>query len=253
MKTSLIHVPLIVLLISAPCMGQTMFRGDAAHSGVYPGDGPNKFQGVKWKFPTGDRVVSSPVWSNGVIYFGSDDHNLYAVDAWTGRQNWKFGTQGPVPSTPAVAGGTVCFGSYDGKFYALDAQNGKLKWKFATDGERRFEAKGIHGMQPKNQTIPDPCTCICRVPWSGRERCTSLRATETCTRSTQPRASFAGNFTSAMWRIPRPHYRTAPCTSEAGTPFSMRLMPPPERKSGDSRAATTHSSTITSDFSLRPP
>jgi hypothetical protein len=31
-----------------------------------------------------------------------------------------------------------------------------LKWKFATGGERRFEAKGLHGMQPKNQTIADP-------------------------------------------------------------------------------------------------
>ena len=30
-----------------------------------------------------------------------------------------------------------------------------MKWKFATGGERRFEAKGLHGMQPKNQTIAD--------------------------------------------------------------------------------------------------
>jgi len=180
MKTSLIHVPLIVLLVStpdiaqSPCLAQSpgvgisMFRGDATHSGVYPGDGPKKFHGVKWKFPTGDRVISSPVWSNGVIYFGSDDHNLYAVDASTGRQNWKFGTLGPVPSTPAVAGGIVYFGSYDGKFYALDAQDGKLKWKFATGGERRFEAKGIHGMQPKNQTIPDPWDVYLSSPVVGQ-------------------------------------------------------------------------------------
>ena len=31
-----------------------------------------------------------------------------------------------------------------------------VRWKFATGGERRFEAKGIHGLQPKNQTIADP-------------------------------------------------------------------------------------------------
>ncbi len=31
-----------------------------------------------------------------------------------------------------------------------------MKWKFATEGERRFEAKGLHGMQPKTQTIADP-------------------------------------------------------------------------------------------------
>jgi len=143
-------------MLGALCHGQSMFRGDAAHSGIYPGSGPRQLHGVKWKFATGDRIVSSPVWYEGVVYFGSDDNNLYAVDAATGRQTWKFSTNGPVPSTPAVAAGIVYFASYDGKFYAVDAHTGKLKWKFATGGERRFEAKGLHGMQPKNQTFADP-------------------------------------------------------------------------------------------------
>ena len=68
-------------------------------------------------------VVASAVARDAVVYFGSDDGNLYAVDAATGRQNWKFTTAGPVPSTPAVAGGAVYFASYDGKFYALDAKS----------------------------------------------------------------------------------------------------------------------------------
>jgi outer membrane protein assembly factor BamB len=45
--------------------------------------------------------------------------------------------------------------SYDGKLYALNAETGAVKWKFATEGERRFEAKGLHGLEPKNQTIAD--------------------------------------------------------------------------------------------------
>jgi eukaryotic-like serine/threonine-protein kinase len=60
-----------------------------------------------------------------------------------------------VASTPAVAGGLVYFMSYDGKFYAVEA-DGRLRWKFTTGGERRFEAKNLHGFLPKNQTIPDP-------------------------------------------------------------------------------------------------
>src|SRR5881392_2555015 len=59
------------------------------------------------------------------------------------------------PCTPAIDHGMVYVGSYDGKFYALDAQSGAVKWKFATEGERRFEAKGIHGWQPKSQTFAD--------------------------------------------------------------------------------------------------
>ena len=109
------------------CHGQSMFRGDAAHSGIYAGSGPRQLHGVKWKFATGDRIVSSPVWYEGVVYFGSDDNNVYAVDAATGRQNWKFTTNGPVPSTPAIAAGIVYFASYDGKFYAVDAARRKTE------------------------------------------------------------------------------------------------------------------------------
>jgi len=148
------------LLAAQPCCAVsaevTTFRGDAAHSGEFASQAPRQFHRVKWRFPTGDRVVSSAVWYDNVLYFGSDDGNVYAVDAETGRQLWKRPTGGPVPATPAVADGRVFVGSYDGKFYALDARTGATAWKFVTGGERRFEAKGLHGMQPRNQTFADP-------------------------------------------------------------------------------------------------
>jgi len=147
---------LLAFFLDPRSRAQSMFRGDPAHSGVYAGEGPRQFHRVKWKFPTGNRIVSSPVIDNKKIYFGSDDGNVYAIDAESGREIWRRSTKGPVPSTPAVAAGIVYFASYDGNFYALNAETGALKWKFATGGERRFEAKGLHGMQPKNQTIADP-------------------------------------------------------------------------------------------------
>ena len=138
------------------CQAQSMFRGDANHSGVYSGPEPRQFHRVKWKFPTGNRIVSSPVIQGKTIYFGSDDGNIYAVDAESGRQMWKCVTKGAVSSTPAVANGAVYATSYDGRLYALNSKTGATKWKFTTEGERRFEAKGLHGMQPRNQTIADP-------------------------------------------------------------------------------------------------
>src|SRR5499427_4972125 len=155
-RISKIGVLLATLCAARAIDAQSMFRGDAIHSGTYTGPAPRQFHRVKWKFPTGDRVISSPVFRDNVIYFGGDDGNVYAVDAATGHQVWKRATNGPAPATPAIADGTVYIGSYDGKFYAFNAQTGAMKWKFATDGERRFEAKGLHGMQPKNQTIADP-------------------------------------------------------------------------------------------------
>jgi len=145
-----------LLVVAAEADAQSMFRGDAAHTGVFRSEGPRQFHRIKWKFQTGDRVVSSAVISDGVLYFGSDDGNVYAVDAANGNQVWKRATGGPVAATPAVAGGLVYVGSYDGRFYALDARTGATRWRFATAGERRFEAKHLHGLLPKHQTIADP-------------------------------------------------------------------------------------------------
>src|SRR5947209_7566354 len=156
MKISGLYLLLLPVCLTSVAEAQSMFRGNPAHTGVYAGPAPRQLHGMKWKFPTGGRVVGSPVFEDKLIYFGSDDGNVYAADAETGRQVWKASTRGPVPCTPAIANGTVYIGSYDGKFYALDAKTGAVKWKFATEGERRFEARGLHGQQPKTQTIADP-------------------------------------------------------------------------------------------------
>ena len=87
----------------------------------------------KWNFATGDRMwSSSPAVANGVVYFGSDDKNLYAIDAVTGKEKWRFATGDRVWSSPAVANGIVYVGSRDNNLYAIDAVTGKERWRFAT-------------------------------------------------------------------------------------------------------------------------
>jgi outer membrane protein assembly factor BamB len=50
----------------------------------------------------------------------------------------------------------VYFLSYDGGLYAAAEDSGTIKWRFATSAERRFEAKGNHGLSPSEQMIADP-------------------------------------------------------------------------------------------------
>jgi outer membrane protein assembly factor BamB len=45
---------------------------------------------------------------------------VYALNAATGTRLWSYTTGGPVLSSPAVANGIVYVGSYDGKVYALN-------------------------------------------------------------------------------------------------------------------------------------
>jgi len=133
-----------------------MFRGDATHSGTYLAAGAPVLHGVRWRFKTGGAVVSSPAVVDGVVYVGSNDGHVYAVDAASGTQRWKLKTGGRVPSSPAIAGGRVYVLSYDSQFYAIDASSGAVAWKFATGGERRFAAKHLHGAEPAAETMPDP-------------------------------------------------------------------------------------------------
>jgi outer membrane protein assembly factor BamB len=79
-----------------------------------------------------DVLLSSPTIAGDALYFGSGDHNVYALDAATGTVRWKFVTGNVVHASPAVANGTVYIGSWDRNMYALDAASGKERWRFQT-------------------------------------------------------------------------------------------------------------------------
>lgn len=146
-----------------------MFRGNAQHNGTYEGAGVPQFHRIRWKFHTEGRVFSSPAVADGVLYVGSTDGNLYALELDSGKQKWKFPAGVRITSSPAVAGGLVYFQSYSGSFIAVDAASGQLKWKLQTEGERRFTAKHIHGSLPLAESDPDPFDFYLSSPtvWNG--------------------------------------------------------------------------------------
>jgi eukaryotic-like serine/threonine-protein kinase len=151
----------LIALTSAVLAGasgaeRAQFRADARHSGIYDAAGVPVLHGVKWKFRSGGPILSTPGITGGAVYFGSSDHNFYALDERSGALRWKFLAHGRVTSSPAVAGGRVYFGSFDGNLYALDAGSGALLWKFATEGERRFSGRHLHGAEPAAEVMPDP-------------------------------------------------------------------------------------------------
>ncbi|HTX90494.1 MAG TPA: PQQ-binding-like beta-propeller repeat protein [Anaerolineales bacterium] len=83
-----------------------------------------------WVYETAGAIWGSPALDAGTVYTGSDDGNLYALDARTGKFKWKFASKGIVRSQPAVAGGLVYFSSDDGFLYAVNAKDGKPAWSF---------------------------------------------------------------------------------------------------------------------------
>ena len=99
-----------------------------------------------WRYQTRGAVVSSPAVgpsdpakpgtyaTGGLVFAGSADHYLYALDLASGAPRWRYQTGGPISSSPAYANGVVLAGSLDGRLYAVAAATGKPLWSEATGG-----------------------------------------------------------------------------------------------------------------------
>jgi outer membrane protein assembly factor BamB len=86
----------------------------------------------KWTVRIRVDPSSAAAVANGIVYVGSLDHHLYALDARTGAQVWSAPTGGAVLSSPAVADGVVYVGSDDKNVYAFDAETGAIRWTAQT-------------------------------------------------------------------------------------------------------------------------
>ena len=87
---------------------------------------------ILWVTITGGDVESSPAVTNGVAFVGSNDTKIVAMNATTGQILWSTLTGGAVSSSPAVTGGVVYVGSFDNRLYALNATTGQILWSTIT-------------------------------------------------------------------------------------------------------------------------
>jgi glucose dehydrogenase len=98
---------------------------------------------------------SSPAVVNGVVYIGSDDGNLYALNASTGVKIWNYTTSfqqtymngNQVTSSPAVSQGIVYVGSVGGNIYAFNATTGDKIWSYYTGPSVNYGGGYWHGVQ----------------------------------------------------------------------------------------------------------
>jgi outer membrane protein assembly factor BamB len=112
-----------------------VFRGDAQGAGVSGGSLPEKLD-LLWTFSTDKGgFESTAAIVDGVVYAGSTDGNLYAIDLATGKKRWEFATPLGFTASPAVQNGKVFIGDGDGTFYGIDAASGHKLWSFATEGQ----------------------------------------------------------------------------------------------------------------------
>jgi len=124
-----------------------MFHYNRQRTGQSPYDTSTNSGTLKWKYKTGDVVLSSPaIASDGTIYVGSYDKFLYAINP-NGTLKWRYTTGDKIYSSPAIASdGTIYVGSLDNYLYAINP-NGTFKWRFKTgDSISSSPAVGSNGI-----------------------------------------------------------------------------------------------------------
>ncbi|MDH7505943.1 MAG: PQQ-binding-like beta-propeller repeat protein [Candidatus Acetothermia bacterium] len=105
--------------------------------------------GLKWKFCTGAFVRTTPALATvteageekTLIFFGSGDGNLYALEDQVNRPllRWTFPTGSFIKSSPTILNDTIYFGSSDGHLYAV-LLDGTKKWQYPLEGDRPIGA-----------------------------------------------------------------------------------------------------------------
>jgi len=84
------------------------------------GDGIINETEMRWSTNIYDQEGgSSPLVADEFVYVGSDDGNLYCLDASSGVILWNFTTQGYVYSSPSLYNGSIYFGSCDDSIYCI--------------------------------------------------------------------------------------------------------------------------------------
>ena len=89
-----------------------------------------------WNVTEGGSMAQLPLVYDGKLYFGSFNHNVYCLDAASGKLNWKFKAHDRVGvASPTAGDGMIYIGSYDQNMYALGSGTGEMQWRFRTMGK----------------------------------------------------------------------------------------------------------------------
>jgi len=89
-----------------------------------------------WNVPAEGQILPAPVYSGGVVYYGSTDGSVYAVDVESHavKPGWPFQAGSAVWASPLVVDDRVYVAAMDHHVYCLDAVTGEEKWKVQLGG-----------------------------------------------------------------------------------------------------------------------
>ena len=87
---------------------------------------------IKWSFNANAAINSSPILVGNQLVFAAGG-NLFSLNATNGSTDWTY-TGGTFLSSPAISGDNIFIGSDDNNLHVVSLKTGTLKWQFLTGG-----------------------------------------------------------------------------------------------------------------------
>jgi len=88
-----------------------------------------------------------------MLYVGSNDGFLVALDAQTGQEKWRYQSRGPIAQTPASTGDVIVFANEADQVVAVDAITGKFKWAYKGETPEEYTLRGHAGVTVDGELI----------------------------------------------------------------------------------------------------
>ena len=173
-------VPATAPTVAAAALGDdwTTYAHDQLRTGVELQSGISASNvnqlALRWSFPTGEAVYSSPLAYGGlVIICTSDSGVVYALSSQTGKVVWSVKLGGQIRMTPTIADGLLFVGTHlftavgNGDYqpapsamYALDLTTGAIRWRVPVLGTIRGEVVVAGGRIFAPIAGGDPPACL---------------------------------------------------------------------------------------------
>lgn len=129
MKYFFVSMMMLFIVAIAYPQGDAMFRDNPTHNFFIAVDSNKAFTKPAWHFKTNAAIRSTAVSNKSLVFVGSADGYLYALQKQTGKLAWKFNCAAAINASPAYSNNIVYVASLDQQLYAISAPLGKLLWR----------------------------------------------------------------------------------------------------------------------------
>jgi outer membrane protein assembly factor BamB len=107
---------------------------------------------VRWRKQIG-AVGSAPTVVGGMLYVGTADGLLLAMDAQTGVEKWRYPSRGSIDKAPVVTADLVVFANEADQVVAVDSISGKFKWQYKSETPEEYTLRGHAGVTIDGELI----------------------------------------------------------------------------------------------------